>query len=179
MRRGNVLVLLTVLLSCTNSEQLDEGINEGAIIWQSEDIGENLESTPVVDNEGNVYVIGDGKVYSYTLDGELRWSTMTSPGDACTPSLSHDNTILYTNGVGGVYALNAANGKKLWNNSINEFHTVASVSPNGNRIYLGSGHESGSSDEFYAINASDGSLAWTYTLNEEPEQDGIRGLHGN
>lgn len=156
----------------------DNENNEGDIIWQSEEIGENLESAPAIDDDGNVYIIGNGRVYSYTVNGELRWSTMTSPGDACTPSLGHDNAVVYTNGVGGVYALDAANGRKLWNNSINEFHTVAAVSPNGNRIYLGSGHESGSSDDFYAINTVDGSLAWTYTLNEEPEQDGIRGFMG-
>jgi outer membrane protein assembly factor BamB len=153
-------------------------INEGDILWQTESIGENLESAAAVDDMGNVYVIGNGRVYSYTVSGEIRWSTMTSPGDACTPCLSPDNSVLFTNGIEGVYSLDAADGSIIWHDPLGEFHTVAAVSADGARIYLVENHESGDSNNFYAIITSDGSVAWTFTLRVEAEQDGIRGFMG-
>jgi outer membrane protein assembly factor BamB len=168
------------ILSCSSSSSTNglQERKEGDILWQRDDLGENLESAPAIDDSGNVYVIGDGTVHSFNLDGELRWSTETSPGDACTPSVSHDNRILFTNGVDGVFALNAANGAILWHNPIGEFHTVAAQSTDGNRIYLGAGHESGNSDNFYAMNVSDGSVAWTFVLDAEAQRDDIRGFMG-
>ncbi len=87
---------------------------EGDILWQKNSLGENLESGPAVDASGNVYVIGNGRVYSYTSGGTLRWSRNTSGGDGCTPSVSPDNAVVYTCSIDGVYALNASNGSQIW-----------------------------------------------------------------
>lgn len=135
---------------------------QGDILWQKNNLGENLESAPAVDDAGNVYVIGSGRVYSYTSGGTIRWSRNTSGGDGCTPSVSPDNTVLYTCSVNGVYALNASNGSQIWHVlSGVEFVTVPCVSADGSRVYIASGGL-GYSGTIYALNASDGSTAWSY-----------------
>jgi outer membrane protein assembly factor BamB len=144
---------------------------EGDILWQKNDLGENLESGPAVDNAGNVFVIGNGTVYSYTTDGTFRWSTKTSPGDGCTPSVSVDNTVVYTCGIEGVYALKALNGDQVWYNPVDKFHTVPCVSTDGSRVYIAS-DDLGGSGTIYALNSSDGSTAWYYHPREE---DGFMG----
>ena len=148
---------------------------EGDILWQKDDLGENLESAPAVDDSGNVYIIGTGTVYSYTSGGTFRWSTATSEGDGCTPSVSPDNTVVYTCGWDGVYALNASNGNEIWNQPTGVYATVPCVSADGTRIYIGEGHESSPSDNFRCLDASDGSIEWTYVETGTPTQ-GIRGL---
>ncbi|MHC4690451.1 MAG: GLUG motif-containing protein, partial [Planctomycetota bacterium] len=135
---------------------------EGDILWQKNGLGENLESAPAVDDTGNVYVIASGTVYSYTSFGTLRWSTATSGGDGCTPSVSPDNTVLYTCGTNGVYALDASNGSQIWHVlSGTEFATVPCVSPDGLKIYIAS-EDLGGSGTIFALNASNGGTAWSY-----------------
>jgi len=150
---------------------------EGDTLWQKNSLGDNLESAPAVDSSGNVYVICSGTVYSYTSGGTFRWSTATSYGDACNPSVSPDNTVVYTCGTGGVYALNASNGNEIWHQPTGVYATVPCVSPDGTRIYIGEGHESSPSNNFRCLDASDGSIEWTYVENGSPTQ-GIRGFMG-
>jgi acetyl esterase/lipase len=144
---------------------------EGDILWQKNDLGENLESGPAVDSSGNVYVIGNGTVYSYTTDGTFRWSTKTSPGDGCTPSISPDNSVVYTCGLEGVYALKASNGDQIWHSPVDKFHTVPCVSTDDSKVYITS-DDLGGSGTIYALNASDGSTAWSHHPLEE---DGFMG----
>ena len=175
------------ITSCQNKVATDHNINdnkhseidEGDILWQTSSIGENLEATPAIDDSGNVYTIADGTLYSYSSKGSKRWSRTISPGDANSPSINPDNSIVYASGNEGVYAINASTGTLIWHNSSFSagFHTVPAISADGSRIYIGSGAERDPSDSFFAIDASDGSIAWTYILNED-DAEGIRGFMG-
>lgn len=77
-----LLLLLFVFLnlSCTaektmNSRQLSPaGPREGDILWQHV-VGENIESTITIDENGNIYTTGGGCLWSFTSDGKLRWKT--------------------------------------------------------------------------------------------------------
>jgi outer membrane protein assembly factor BamB len=160
-RKLNLSILFTAIASCL---VVATGCAaEGDILWQKNSLGENLESGPAVDDSGNVYVIGDGRVYSYTSGGTLRWSRNTSGGDGCTPSVSPDNTVVYTCSVDGVFALNASNGSQIWHRlSSVEFASVVCVSADGSKLYATSGALN-IAGTIYALNASDGSTAWSFT----------------
>ncbi len=53
-----------------------EKIYEGDILWQSESIGENIEASPVVDEKGNIYTTGGGKLWCFSKEGKVKWSTL-------------------------------------------------------------------------------------------------------
>ena len=176
------LVCITFLVSCRSDDDLYPKPvveDEGSILWQTEALGENLEATPAVDENGNVYMLADGVMFSYTESGALRWSTEVTGGDANVASLSPDNQVVYTPGVDGIYAVDATTGAIIWKRTDiieAEFYTVTAVSPDGSRIYLGAGGDPGHSNNFYALNAVDGSIAWVY---EETESvDGLSGYMG-
>ncbi|MFC1712894.1 PQQ-binding-like beta-propeller repeat protein [Candidatus Poribacteria bacterium] len=154
---------------------------EGDILWKHV-VGGNLESTPAVDDDGNVYVVTYTGVRSYSPDGIHRWSTTVRAeiGDFNAPSLSQDNSILYGGSDDGVWAIDAATGSLIWENDDYDFpagfHSVPAVSSDGLRIYMGCGAERDEANAFYAINTADGSIAWEYRLTYPPR--GFSGFIG-
>ncbi len=149
--------------------------SEGEIIWQSESIGGNLESAPAIDDEGNVYVIGGGSVYSFERKGNKRWNTFVDAVDFNAPSVSPDNKTVYCGGSDGLYALDAASGTIRWKSGgfPAGFHSVPAVSPDNSCIYIGIGAERDEGDNFYCFDAEDGNVTWEYNMPHE-----AYGFHG-
>lgn len=154
---------------------------EGNILWKHT-VGGNLESTPAVDNDGNVYVVTYTGVCSYSPDGIHIWSTPVRAeiGDSNAPGLSQDNGILYGGSDDGVWAIDAITGSLIWESTDYDFpagfHSVPAVSFDGSRIYMGCGAERDEASSFYAINTEDGSVAWEYRLTYPPR--GSQGFIG-
>ena len=149
---------------------------EGDTLW-TRPAGESVESTPAVDDRGNVYITGDSSVFSYTADGTHRWTVEMGEqvGEFNSPSLSPDQKTVYGGGVNFVYVLDTATGKERWKNTDFEvgFHSVPAISPGGGRLYFGAGAERDEGETFYCIDATSGALLWEYVMKHPP-----RGFHG-
>jgi outer membrane protein assembly factor BamB len=144
---------------------------EGDILWQ-QPVAESVESTPAVDDSGNVYCAGGESVYSYRPDGTHRWTNPIGPGtgEFNSPALSPDQSIVYGGGGNFIYAIEAATGTTKWKTPEfpTGFHSVPALSLDASRLYLGVGSEHDQGNAFYSINTSDGSVAWEYVMPHEP-----------
>jgi len=179
MKIEKALVSVITALTClTASAALAK---EGDILWQRS-VGENLEATPAIDNEGNVYVAASGKVHSYAPDGTHRWTRHIGGliGEGSSPSVSPDQTMVYGPGSRGIYAIDAASGELVWESTGFPvgFFTVTAVSTDSSRLYVGAGGNDNPSDSFYCINAVDGSVVWEYELTHPPQKGEWRGFLG-
>lgn len=81
-------------------------------------------STPAIkEDENKLFVTSpDGKVYAIRMDGTVKWSINLPsavygvvPTYSCTSPIATDDTIYVTSANGVIYALNASDGKELWN----------------------------------------------------------------
>ena len=66
------LITVIILSSCqedNTSINDTRDANQGQILWQKDNLGDNLESAPAIDEDGNVYVIGGGILYSFSPEG--------------------------------------------------------------------------------------------------------------
>ena len=127
------ILFLVLTISCNNNSDKDvETINEGDILWQSDELGENIEASPAVDVNGNVYTTGGGKLWCFSKTGKLRWSTCPLDegckgvqqeypyplGVASSPAISPDGKRIYITGYAGVFAFRLADGKLLWKRTV-------------------------------------------------------------
>ena len=151
---------------------------EGDILWQSKPIGGNLESTPAIDENGNIYVIGEGLLHSFNIDGTKRWETEVWAVDFNTPSVSSDNNTVYCGGSKGIFSIDTKTGNIKWQSSgfPAGFHSVPTISLDNSRLYIGVGAERDEGDIFYCFSAEDGAVIWEYTMIHEPY--GFRGYIG-
>ncbi len=158
------------------SKVTEKSISEGDILWHRP-VDDSVESTPAVDNQGNVYVSGSSSVFSYTTNGTHRWTTKVGhqAGEFNAPSLSPDQKVVYGGGANFVYALEASTGKTIWKNTDFDvgFHSVPAISADGSRLYFGVGAERDEGDSFYCIDTSDSSVKWEYVMSHPPQ-----GFHG-
>jgi outer membrane protein assembly factor BamB len=127
---------------------------EGDILWQKNSLGENLESGPAVDASGNVYVIGNGRVYSYTSGGTLRWSRNTS-GD--------DGYVYATCNTGIVHKINAATGIEDTSGSWPALGGIGEVFASVCFGADGTLYVNAEDYKLHALNTN-GSQKWTYTF---------------
>ncbi len=104
---------------------------EGDIPWQHT-VGENIEATTTIDDEGNIYTTGSGYVWSFSPDGKLRWETCPldkgckglqqeypyALGVASSPAVSPDGKRVYITGYAGVFAFRTSDGTVLWKKTV-------------------------------------------------------------
>ena len=140
MKSKFVLLLLLIVflnLSCKSDKTIGTGKSaslgphEGDILWQHT-IGENIESTPALDNEGNIYTTGGGFMWSFSSDGKLRWKTCPLDegckglqqeypyplSNASSPAVSPDGKRVYITGYAGVFAFETSDGTVLWKKTV-------------------------------------------------------------
>ncbi len=105
--------------------------DEGDILWRHT-VGENIESTISIDENGNIYTTGGGYIWSFTSDGKLRWKTCPLDegckgleqeypyplGVASSPAVSPDGKKVYITGYAGVFAFRTSDGKLLWTRTV-------------------------------------------------------------
>jgi outer membrane protein assembly factor BamB len=152
--------------------------DQGVVLWQRDELGENLEASPAIDHEGNIYTVGGATLYAFTPSGSLRWSTRTTGGDSNSPSVAGDRVFVC--GVDGVFAVDIADGSVVWHQDDFggvAFHTVPAISTSRGRVYLGTGTEFEPSHDFFALEADTGEIAWRFVL-DAPRAEGIAGFLG-
>jgi hypothetical protein len=104
---------------------------EGAILWKRV-VGENIESSTAVDENGNVYATGGGNLWCFSSDGELRWKTCPLDegckdleqeypyplSNSSSPAVSPDGQSVYVTGYAGAFAFRTRDGKVLWKKTV-------------------------------------------------------------
>jgi|GEM_PF-1810100 len=154
------------------------GAKEGSVRWTF-DFGEHLGPTPLVSKpvagpptrgqdavgsaasptigpDGTIYVgANNSNFYAITPDGKLKWlfeAERELAGIWTTAALSADNSTLYFGAnKGGIYAVNAADGKLRWQSPIaGSIYSSAALDSRGT-LYVG-----GTVGHLFAIDATNG-----------------------
>jgi len=129
-----ILLLIGMLISCGDDNQNNtiKVLKEGDILWQSESIGENIEASPAVDKMGNIYITGGGKLWCFSKDGIVKWSTcpldkgakgVNQPypyplGVASSSAISPNGSFIYITAYAGVFAFRLGDGKLVWKRTV-------------------------------------------------------------
>ncbi|OCX74433.1 hypothetical protein A6M27_00930 [Acidithiobacillus thiooxidans] len=158
----------------------------GRLLW-SVNVYNQIMTTPIVatvDNHKVVFVGAGNSVFSYShaklfnvkgakvtrgtdvsaieafheKTGRLEWIYHTKGEDMPT-STYINGKLIFGNGDGHVYALNAKNGFLIWKTGIRSFVSMSSATPvdDGKIVVMGGTNPS----RIYAINSSSGKLLWS------------------
>ncbi|MHB8252312.1 MAG: outer membrane protein assembly factor BamB family protein [Acidiferrobacter sp.] len=156
---------------------------DGHLQWQFNALNQ-IMSTPLVAGHGAhklVYVGGGDSNFSYTQavkfghkgaqvvrgtdisgiyalhakTGKLAWVYHTKGEDMPTPAIDQ-GTLVFGNGDGHIYGLNAATGQFKWKVGIKSFVSMSSATRYHRLIIMAGTHP----NAIYAVNAKTGKLAW-------------------
>jgi outer membrane protein assembly factor BamB len=123
-----------------------------------------IYSSPVID--GDLVYVGayDGKVYAFAFDGEQlrvepRW-VYPRDGDLGGPVIGGlvivDDIIYLASADGTIYALDAAEGYKVWSHATGE-QIWSTPAVSGDTLFIGSFDK-----KLYALDIADGSERWVF-----------------
>ena len=146
--------------------------NYDSLYW-SAIVGDDTHTTPVIDNEGNIYVFAEPDLKKYSSKGALLWSLGLNCG-SLSASLNVDKLgDVYL--IGDDYSIKCIdkNGTLKWSVTEdrlmrNTFHSPA-ISPDGNTIYL-----QGETVSLIALDLNTQQIKWnfgTFTLKSGPVVD--------
>ena len=130
----------TGMFYCVDSNGIEQ--------WKHQSL-EPVKSHAMVGQDGNVYVQLDGKLTSFTPNGQKRWERSVDYNNEMGPSETLDGKILATGN--GVYCYNS-NGTLLWHALVITTLAPVAVSPNGDIIVGGS--------DVVALNPANGDVKW-------------------
>ena len=110
-------------------------------------------------------VRGIGTNYVAALNfstGKVVWTFPTNGEDMPTP-LIYNGLVVWANGNGVVYALNALTGREAWNASLplGSFVSMSSPAILGDSIFFGANNPY----SFYSVNLTDGQISWSTRTN--------------
>ncbi len=132
----------------------------GAVVWQTEDLGGSLASTPTLSSDGRLYV-GTFNSEVLALDaasGKVYWRTPVSGWVYSAPVL--ENGILYFGDLNGTfYAMDAASGKIKWQTQPDtSTNRAISGAPAviGDAVYFGS-----KAGIVYSLEKATGTMRWS------------------
>jgi len=136
-------------------------IENGSLLWQSQDLDGAIVGTPAVSEKGVVYVgtFASDMVALNAQDGSQLWRTPVDGWVWSGPAL--DNDKLYFGDLNGnFYALNSADGKMLWQLKPDQLDGSISGTPLviDNNIYITT-----QSGTVYALD-TDGKIQWQQTV---------------
>jgi len=133
---------------------------DGSLDWVFNLSSFRLTASPIVGDDGVIYIGANNRMYAVNPDGSEKWNYDTSPLGSITgaPGLSPDESRLYFGSFNDkVICLRTSDGAEQWTYDtgadVNAYGCL--VGPDGT-IYIG-----GNTDRVYALNP-DGSLKWSY-----------------
>lgn len=134
----------------------------GQIRWMlpaNEDLDCEFNSTPAIDNQGNIYAgCTEGHLHSLNSYGQERsgWPFWREDGDAfiSSPVIAPNGTIYACDRSGNVYAINS-NGTLKWSQFINEEIVATPAVGRNSEIYVNT------LNGLYAFEAQQGTLMWS------------------
>lgn len=108
----------------------------GIIKWRSNLVNMTAAaSTPLIDNDGNIYIGDDTQMCSFMSDGALRWSKKLNPesGSPVSAQFTGDGNLLFVTVLGDVYVLDRATGDLV----IPAPYRISNISENGSDEFFG------------------------------------------
>jgi len=157
---------------------------DGTIKWQV-NMGDDIESSPVIDSDGNVYVGSNygipepgGRMNAVSAAGYYRWVFPTGSDVKSSPVIDSSGILYFGTGDEDLYfyALDTSRfARYKWRytdvaGAISANSAVA-LSPDESTVYFtardpaGSTNADGYDNHFlYALNTANGALRWTYNL---------------
>ena len=124
------------------------GPQDPNLAW-SYNIGSTINSSPVIDKNGTIYVGSDDhNLYAFNPDGSLKWTFTTNDQVYSSPAIAGDGTIYVGSLDHYVYAINP-NGSLKWNYLTGGAIYSSPTVGNDGTIYIGSYDA-----KLYAINAN-------------------------
>ncbi|MCK4640087.1 MAG: PQQ-binding-like beta-propeller repeat protein [Candidatus Marinimicrobia bacterium] len=134
------------------------GATLGTFRWTF-NTGAAVSSSPVIDNDGTVYVGSeDGKVYAVDPGGNQLWSKSLGEGVFAAPCIGTENHLFVTCKNNKVYALNKTTGDTLWTYTTGGQIYSSPVISSFGYLYVGS-----LDNKVYALTSDAGDLVWTFT----------------
>lgn len=138
---------------------------DGNELWSFE-IGEASQSSPVIDQQGNIYFgADDGKVYCLNASGEVQWTFAVDTAGAeesrirSSPAIDSQGNLYVGAGDGFLYSL-TANGALRWKFQTPEAVDSTPAIDRSNQIYFGSRNGS-----LYCVDQG-GELVWSTYLGD-------------
>ncbi len=131
-----------------------------------------LMSAPIIDPNGNIYVITSGKIISLDKNGNQRWICDSGEhGGVSCPAFSKDNSNLIVAIYKTILSIQTLNGSINWKYAVDmnaDFRSSPAVDDN-NVIYIGSHGNGGEKDEsaLYAIKADGSGILWQFDLGSD------------
>ena len=128
----------------TGQSELSTARNPGAELWriQSSYNSEMFQTTPVIDNNGTIYIGLKGYddnswLIAYYSNGTERWRFLSDSWIWCTPAIGDDGTIYFTTCGDYFYAVNP-DGTLKWKFDHDSFciYSSPAIGPDGT-IYFG------------------------------------------
>ena len=140
----------------------------GELIW-TDFIGATVTAVPTI-VDGVIYLAADGAARSSCIlainakTGVTIWDYSSQKSLGCTPAVV--NGVVYTaSGDGYVHAINAANGKEIWNQTREDAEFLSSPTVVNGILYVGINGGSIYTNGFYAFNATNGDELWKYMVS--------------
>ncbi len=121
----------------------------------------DIESSPVVDSDGIIYVasVSNARLYTLYPNGTLKWSYQAGGLLWSTPALSEDGTIYVGSWDDYLHAINP-NGTRKWRFNAEDSISSSPAISNDGTIYFGCNNK-----KFFAINPN-GTEKWQYTTGD-------------
>lgn len=134
----------------------------GQILWQSPLLGEQIHSSPAYDELNRSVVFGSnhGVLFSYSLEGQLKWTFHTGDAIKSTPAIFEGRAYV-TSWDGFLYAIDGSTGRKIWKAPLHDSsQSSPTIIPELERVIVGD-------DEGFvrAFRLSDGSVLWSEGFN--------------
>jgi len=144
----------------------------GKVIWSWQS-GSRIESSPVLDNQGNIYFGSQsGTLYSVNQQGQIRWKENTDGALKGSPSLAYGNVYIGSYG-GTIYSFKQTTGQPVWQTTPGgQFYATATII---NHMVI-AGNIDGT---VYAFDSGNGRLIWQYNTGSYVYGAAAESGHGN
>ncbi|WP_179957701.1 Ig-like domain-containing protein [Exilibacterium tricleocarpae] len=139
--------------------------DDGVIAWSFTTVGTRIDATPVIAEDGSIYVVeSGGTVYAVNADGSEKWSYAIGAPVSGSPAIGADGTVYVGTDNGGasvLLALNPADGLPKWSAP---FALAAETRSSVNIGADGTVYARDFAGNLFAINPADGTQRWQITL---------------
>ena len=130
----------------------------GALIWKTEDIGEQAHSSPAIDPELGLLYFGANNEKFFAIqeiDGKIKWEYIANGPIKGTPSVSRE-CVVFTDWSGRIYCLRGGTGSLKWTSIIEgKSQSSPTVIEDINRVIVSS-----NGGNIWGFRLSDGQIIW-------------------
>ncbi len=139
---------------------------DGTILWTENLVGNETTTTPLIDNNGSIYIANYRKIFAFNADGTTKWIYETQQ-EVWNRGLGigKDGTIYAIDNGSTLYAIKQ-DGILLWQSQDSKFGAGSRVnltfSPDGNTMYIHGNRLGNENLSLIAFDLVIKSIKWTF-----------------